>query len=128
MNMIQILAVTIVGMFLSILLRQYKREYSIAVEIATVIAVMGMIISKIAAIAQRLLDLSSNIGLNASYIKLLIKVLGVCIITQLVSDICKDSGENAMSSQVELAGKIIVISLSLPIVEVLIQLVAGIIG
>ena len=127
MNIIQIVGIAFVGLLISVLLKQYRKEYALVVQTATVLIITFMIVSDISKILTTLTGLASGIGMNLSYIKILTKVLGVCLVTQFVSDLCKDNNEKALSSQVELSGKIIVVSLMLPLIEVLIQLVVGIV-
>lgn len=128
MSIFQSAILVIVALIVSILLRQYgKKEISIMVQIATGTIIMISVILKITDVVTELTDLASGIGLNISYIKLLIKVLGICIITQFVCEICKDSGESALASQIEFAGKIIVVTLMLPLLKSIISLVVGII-
>ena len=58
---------------------------------------------------------------------LLLKALGVSVLTQLAADACRDSGETALSNKVELAGKVTILLLCLPLVKAMIQLSAGLI-
>lgn len=128
MSIFQAAILVIVALIVSILLKQYgKKEIAIAVQIATGAMIMMGVILKITDVVEELTSLASGIGLDIGYVKLLIKVLGICIITQFVCEICKDSGENALASQIEFAGKIIVVALMLPLLKSIISLVVGII-
>ncbi len=128
MSIFQSAVLVLIALVLSILLRQYgKKEIAILVQIATGAIIMMSVILKITDVVGELTDLAGSIGLNISYIKLLIKVLGICIITQFVCEICKDSGESALASQIEFAGKMIVVVMMLPLLKSIISLVVGII-
>lgn len=128
MSIFQSATLVVVALIVSILLRQYgKKEYSILVQIATGAIIMFSVVTQIADVVTDLTELASGIGINIAYIKLLIKVLGICVVTQFVCEICKDSGESALSSQIEFAGKIIVVTLMLPLLKSIINLVVGII-
>ncbi|MCC8023396.1 MAG: stage III sporulation AC/AD family protein [Clostridiales bacterium] len=128
MSILQIGAVAVVSMLLSVLLKQYKREYAVALQIVTGVVIAFLIIAQLAGIINEVMDLTSSIGLNLSYVQLLVKVLGICIVTQFISDLCKDAGESALASQVELAGKVIIVALILPLMRSIISLVIGIIN
>lgn len=128
MSIFQSAILVVVALVISILLRQYgKKEIALMVQIAAGGIVMISVILQITDIVTQLTDLANHIGLNISYIKLLIKVLGICIITQFVCEICKDSGESALASQIEFAGKIVVVGLMLPLLKSIISLVVGIV-
>lgn len=72
-------------------------------------------------------DLINGSGINTEYLTLLLKALGVSVLTQLAADACRDSGETALSNKVELAGKVTILLLCLPLVKAMIQLSAGLI-
>ena len=76
-----------------------------------------MIISKVTPIVDKMEDLISTTGIQAEYTSILLKTLGICFLTQFSADSCKDAGESAMASKVELAGKIFIIVIALPLFE-----------
>jgi stage III sporulation protein AD len=53
--------------------------------------------------------------------------LAVCYLTQLATDACKDAGETAIAGKLELAGKIAIVILSLPLFNSLVNLITGLI-
>ena len=52
---------------------------------------------------------------------LLIKITGIAILTEFASSVCKDSGETAIASKVDMGGKIIIIAMSIPIIASLLE-------
>lgn len=56
-------------------------------------------------------------GYDYEFINLLIKVTGIAILTEYAVNICKDSGENAIANKIDFGGKIIIISLSIPVIS-----------
>lgn len=56
--------------------------------------------------------LINNIDIEKGYIKIVIKITGLSIATQFVSDICRDNGYNAMASQLELMCRISIVMLA----------------
>ena len=68
------------------------------------------------------LRLISFSQISAVYLEVLIKVLGVGYLTQFAVTLCKDAGESAIAAKVELAGKVAVLLLSLPVFEYVLDL------
>lgn len=66
-------------------------------------------------ISSALTELFDQTGMDGEYLKIIFKSLGICYVTQLGCDCCKDSGENAVASQLELAGKAAMLIVSLPL-------------
>ena len=59
-------------------------------------------------------------------LKIILKITGIAILTEFAVSICKDSGESAIASKIDLGGKIIIISISIPIITALLELVISI--
>lgn len=74
-------------------------------------------------IFSALTDLFEETGMDGQYMKIILKSLGICYVTQLGCDCCKDCGENAVASQLELAGKAAMLGVSLPLFSAAVDLV-----
>ena len=86
-------------------------------------AVLLFIIGNSVGIFNMISEFSQNAGMDEAHIKLIFKALGICYITRLACDVCKDSGETALASKVDLAGRITIAALSLPLITALLQTV-----
>ena len=117
MNIVAICMIGIVTAFLSVILRKYNPEYSIAVGIVAGILIIGVIFGHITGVVSQIRQLLAATKIPLEYIEILFKVLGVCFLTQFASDVCKDAGETALSSKIETAGKVIILIISLPLFE-----------
>ena len=80
-------------------------------------------LDKIIGIINLLKNLSNKTGINAEYLGVLLKITGIAILTEFAVTICKDSGENAIASKIDFGGKIIVISMSIPIISALLEVI-----
>ena len=57
------------------------------------------------------------------FLKILLKITGIAILTEFAVSICKDCGETAIANKVDLGGKIVIISISIPIITALLELI-----
>ena len=80
-----------------------------------------MILPKISAIIELLNNLSSKTAINNQFLGLLIKITGIAFLTEFAVSICKDSGETSIANKVDMGGKVIIISMSIPIISSLLQ-------
>lgn len=103
------------------------KEYALYIKLAAAAAVMSMIIIFVSPIAETIRNIYSRAGADEEYLTILFKALGICYITQFACDICRDSGENALATQAELAGKISLMIIALPLFESLADIVARLI-
>ena len=121
MEIIQIIAIAFVGTFIAILIRQYKPEFSIYISIISGIIIFGIIIFKLNAVMELLKTFSHKFDVNSKFFLILIKITGIAYLSEFAVNICKDSGESAIASKVEMAGKIIIIAMSIPILSSLLD-------
>ena len=66
--------------------------------------------------------------MNIEYIKILLKVIGICIVTELAVSVCKESGQQAIAANVTLAGKILIMVASLPLYTEIFNTVASLVN
>lgn len=106
-----------------VLLRKGNPEFAVPVSLLAGAAVLLFIIGSSVGIFNMISEFSQNAGMDEAHIKLIFKALGICYITRLACDVCKDSGETALASKVDLAGRITIAALSLPLITALLQTV-----
>ena len=80
-----------------------------------------MILPKISAVIDLIKNLSNKTAINNEFLGLLIKITGIAFLTEFAVSICKDTGETAIANKVDIGGKIIIISMSIPIISGLLQ-------
>ena len=128
MDIISIVAIGVIGALISLIIKQYKPEYSMIVSLLTAVLMLINIIGWIIPIISDIKSMMNRANISYQYITILIKAVGVCYITQFACDVCKDSGQNAIASKIELAGRVSICVLSIPLFSELISLVETIIG
>ena len=111
-----------VAAFLAVLIRRYHPEYSMAIGLITGILVLALLIGQLMPIFNRLRTLLDSASLPAEYGLVLFKALGISLLAQLSADACRDAGENAMAEKAELAGKVFLLILALPLFEKIAEL------
>ncbi len=123
MEWISVIGIGLIGMIIAVLLRQYKPEYAAFISLAVGILIVWKLCTQLFPIFEEMKEMMSGVNLSLEYIGILVKSLGICYLTQLASDACRDAGETAISSKVELAGKITVLSLGMPLFGKLLEIV-----
>lgn len=125
MEITKVIGIAFIAVFIILLLKQYKPEYAIQVSIVAGILILFFAVSKVTVVIDLLKSLSSKIDVNMSYFSILLKITGIAYLSEFASNICKDAGETAIASKVELAGRILIISLSIPIISTLLETMLG---
>lgn len=128
MNLMGLIAVALLATTLSVMIKKYNPEYSIFISIIAGIFILCMILSELTPSIQKINGLISASGISSEYAKILFKTLGVCFLVQFASDSCNDAGESSLASKIELAGKVLIITMALPLFEQVIKIVSGLLG
>ena len=118
--MITIPALCIVTVFLSVVLRRYKEEYSFFLLLAAAVMVFGAALSIASPVFAQIRELFSAAA-GAEYFALLLKALGVCYITRFAAAFCKDAGHTLLSEKIELCGRCAVLLLCLPLIRTIVE-------
>lgn len=128
MDIFTLAGIAVICALLCVIVRQYRPEAALGVGIAGGVLLMGAAALMLAPSVEALKELSRRAGLDNGFAQVLIKALAVCCITQLAADICRDAGESALASKLELAGRAAVAVISLPVFMELADIVAGLVG
>lgn len=121
MDIYQVVAAGIIATVLSLTIKKDKPMFALLISIAASILIFIMILPNISAVLDILKDMAGTIDTSIPYAAVLVKIIGVAYIAELGSQICADAGESAISSKIELAGKIIILTISSPIIFTLLQ-------
>ncbi len=127
MNITQIVAFGLVATFIIVLLKQYKSEYAIYASVIAGATLLIFAVSKVGTIINLLENLVDTVGINKEFFKILLKITGIAYLVEFASNMCKDAGESAISSKIELAGKLLIVTLSIPIISTLVETITEII-
>lgn len=128
MNIIGIVGTALIAAILAVTLKRYNQEYAVIISIIAGVVILVEILRNISPAVREITTLLSGVGLTQEYGWILFKTLGICFLAQFAADSCRDAGESSLASKVELAGKISILVLSLPLFEDIAQTALGLIG
>lgn len=128
MNMMAIIGLGLVAAVLAVVLRQHLPEYAMLVSLAAGVFILFQLAGEMVPVVEQIQSVMATASLPMEYAGILFKALGICFITQIACDTCKDAGETAISSKVEMAGKIAVLVVSLPLFSQVLTIVGALIG
>ncbi len=128
MNIIAVAGFAILAAVFAVMLKRYHQEYAVVLSIAAGIIILFEVFANISPAVKQIDTLLSAAGLSSEYTSILFKTLGICFLAQFAADSCRDAGEGALASKVELAGRIAVVILSLPLFEKIANTAVGLIG
>jgi stage III sporulation protein AD len=128
MNVVGIAGIAVCAAVIAAMLRRYHQEYSVILGIAAEVVILLEVFRNVSPVLNQVGGLLSSSGLSSQYAVILLKTLGICFLAQFAADACRDAGENALASQVELAGKVAIVVLSLPLFQKIASTAVALIG
>ena len=126
MEIFQIVILAVISTLIIIVLKVQRPETALMISIVTGVIIFFVVLGKTSAIIELPKGYAEKANIDIVYFSTLLKIIGIAYIAEFGSEICKDAGESAIASKVELAGKVIIIILAVPIVTSLLDLVINI--
>lgn len=123
--MIKVVGIVLTALIINIVLKSYSKEFTFLVNIVCTIIIFTLISKDLKGIVDRLTSISNEISVLLPYIKIMLKILGISMIAQLLSDLCRDNGENTLANQTELSAKIIILVTALPLFTTIMDVMIG---
>lgn len=128
MEITVVIAVCVIGSLLALMLRQHRPELAMLLSLGCGIVVVIYMLDGVAQIRSELEQLLRLVNLPTEVLEVVFKGLGICILSEFASQSCRDAGEKSIALKAELAGKIAIVMISMPLFMQLLQLAAGLLS
>ena len=122
-DVIKIIGIGLLALIIIVILKQYKPEFAIYVSMIAGVLILVLSIQKLTGIINLIETIQDKFSINTQFIALLIKITGIAFLSEFAISVCKDSGEAAIASKIEIGSKIIIISMSVPIISSLLEII-----
>ncbi len=124
MNDIIIIAgIAIAAAGAAILLKQYKPEYAFGISVAAGVLLIFFIVTKAEEVIRELGAFAESSGIDSENYGIVLRCLGVCLITNAAAETCRDCGQNSI---VTVAGKALILIIALPLFSELMDVIKAI--
>ncbi len=123
MEIIQIVGLGLIATIIVVILRQERPEIALQVSIVTGVIIFLFVINKLAYIIQILNDLADRVNIDFIYFSTVLKIIGIAYIAEFGAQVSRDAGESSIATKIEMAGKILIMVISVPILTALLDLV-----
>lgn len=118
----EIVGFVIIGVAVTMVIKKSTPEIALITQLSIICVMFALSAGYFFEIISAIKDISEYGDSQIKYTGILLKASGITIAGSLACDVCKDSGENALAGFLELIVKAIVLSLSLPIIKLLLQM------
>ncbi|MBQ2390029.1 MAG: stage III sporulation AC/AD family protein [Clostridia bacterium] len=125
MNIFSIIVISVIVSVLAILIKQNNPTYSVLLIIIFAVIITTVAINYLFGLIENIMDSLGTIDYAPEFVKILLKAIVICVLSDLTSNICKDSGNGSIAVCIDVVTKVILLSLTLPIVEKLVEIIQG---
>lgn len=123
----QMIGVALISTMLCLVIKKDRPEIAMFIGILTGVVILVSVIFKLSFIIDSINSLAAKANIPDVYITLIIKLIGIAYLMEFAIQLCKDCGEGSIASKLEFGGKIIVMTMSFPILLSIIEMVLNII-
>lgn len=121
MDIVKIVSFALVSLLVVTLVKNDRKDIAILISLVAGMIIFMFMISRITIIVNFLQNLSNKANIDVVYLDTVFKILGIAYLTSFCSEICKDAGEGSIASKVEFSGKILILTLAIPILMAVMQ-------
>ena len=128
MNILTISFVGVTTAVLSLSLRRYNAEISIAVAVIGSLIIFVSVLLNLSYVYETVKSLFNASSVNSTYMIIMFKSVGICFLTEFATDCCIDAGQRALANNIAIAGKVLVLVTSVPMYKDVLDTVLSLTG
>jgi stage III sporulation protein AD len=123
MDILQIVGLGLAVTFLALVLKEKNPVFALVVSLVAGVFILLMMVDQIRLVMDMLKSMAQNAHLNNVYVATILKIIGIAYISEFGAQIAKDAGQGSMAGKIELAGKLIILVMAIPILTAIVETV-----
>ena len=116
MDMVQVVGIGMTAVLLILVVRRSHPELAVQITIVVAGIVFFLVLDKLRMIIDLFTEMARRAGIGEMYLVILLKMIGISYLVEFGVQVCRDAGEGAIASKVELAGKVMILVMAVPII------------
>lgn len=127
MDIVKVIIVALIGVMVVVILKDIKPELALLAGLVTGAAILLMILTEITGIFEDFKTISEGAGGgNSTIFVTILKIVGIGYLTEYSSGICEDYGSQSIAKKVQLAGKVSIFAMAIPIFANIVEAIGAI--
>lgn len=128
MSFVSLTILAVIAAIFAVSFKTVKSEYGILICVAVCMLLFIFGIGKLSAIVQGINSIKNYMNIDSVYTDIIVKIIGISYITEFAADICRDCNYSAMANQIQIFGKLTVVTMSLPVIITLFETISNILS
>ncbi|GHU72347.1 stage III sporulation protein AD [Clostridia bacterium] len=127
MDVMVLVGFGVTAALLTVAVRGQRPELAIVLSLAAGVSLILFLSGKLAGVIDVVRGLADMAHMPDGTVWLLVRVVGISFITEFAGQLCRDAGETSIASKVELGGRLLVLTLSIPVLVSLMQMMLALV-
>lgn len=127
MEIVQVVGLGLIAALLVLILKEYRPEMAMQVSLIAGVIIMLLVVNRIVGAVNVITETAVAAGINLVYLQTLLRVIGIAYLAEFGAQVCRDAGEGSIASRVELAAKVIILVMAVPVIVEIMESVLGMI-
>ena len=123
MDIFKIIGIGIITCFAVLIVKPIKPEIALVIGLAGGILIVFMIVDMLSQVMAIFTSIVDKTGFSKSLFSTILKIVGVGYLTEFSANLCEDSGNSSIANKILLGGKILILCVSLPVINSLLELI-----
>jgi stage III sporulation protein AD len=123
MEIVQVVIIGLIAAIIVVLLQKEKPEIAVQVSLAVGVVIFLFMLSKLTVVIEALQLIATRLEIEVIYLNTVLKIIGIAYLASFGAEICKDAGQSSIASKIEFGGKILIITLAIPILMAVMDMV-----
>lgn len=115
MSIVSVCALSVAAVIIALTLKPKNAEIALMLGLCVSVLILFSLFSNVAQVTDKISEITAASGISTGYIAILLKVIGICLVTEFTANVCRDSGSSSLAGTVTITGKILVTIAALPL-------------
>lgn len=126
LEIVQVVGLGIVATFLILIIKEQKPIFAFLLATFVGVVIFLLLASKIADVFHVLQTLADRAKVNNLFLETILKIIGIAYIAEFGAQVTRDAGQGSIAAKIELAGKVLIMVMAIPIITVIIETIVQI--
>jgi len=122
-EIVQIVGIGLITTVLALILKEQKPIFAFLLALFAGMIIFLFLIDKISAVIQVLENMAEQSGVDMIFFRTILKIIGIAYIAEFGAQIVRDAGQESVAAKIELAGKVLILFMAIPIITVIMETV-----
>lgn len=116
----------LIATFLILVIKEQNPVFAFLLATFAGIVIFISLAGKLADVIRTLEQLAAQAGVKAAFLETVLKIIGIAYIAEFGAQVTRDAGQESIASKIEMAGKVLIMVMAIPIVTMIIETIVKI--